>query len=43
MKFILTFTIKPEGKGRDEAIARFKNTGGLAQEGANGVIDGAGN
>ena len=27
MKFILTFTIKPEGKGRDEAIARFKNTG----------------
>jgi hypothetical protein len=34
MKFILTFTIKPEGKGRDEAIARFKNTGGPAQEGA---------
>jgi hypothetical protein len=34
VKFVLTFTIKPEGKGRDEAIARFKNTGGLAQEGA---------
>jgi hypothetical protein len=34
MKFILTFTIKPEGKGRDEAIARLKNTGGLPPEGA---------
>ncbi len=34
MRFILTFTIKPEGKGRDEAIARLKNTGGLAPEGA---------
>jgi hypothetical protein len=34
MKFILTFTIEPEGKVRDEAIARFKNTGGLAPEGA---------
>jgi uncharacterized protein DUF3303 len=28
MKFIVTFTIKPETKGRDEAIARFKKTGG---------------
>ncbi len=34
MKFILTFAIKPEGKGRDEAITRFKNTGGRAPEGA---------
>jgi len=28
MKFMLTFTIKPETKGRDEAIARFVKTGG---------------
>jgi hypothetical protein len=28
MKFMLTFSIKPEAKGRDEAIARFKATGG---------------
>ena len=28
MKFMLTFTLKPETKGRDEAIARFKKTGG---------------
>src|SRR5207244_10191583 len=28
MKFMLTFTIKPEVRGRDEAIARFKKTGG---------------
>jgi hypothetical protein len=28
MKFMLTFSIKPEVKGRDEAIARFKATGG---------------
>jgi hypothetical protein len=28
MKFMLTFSIKPETKGRDEAIARFKKTGG---------------
>ena len=34
MKFILTFSIKPEDKSRDEAIARFKSTGGLAPEGA---------
>ena len=34
MRFMLTFTIKPEGKGRDEAIARFKKTGGLPPKGA---------
>ena len=34
MKFILTFSIKPESKGRDEAIARFKATGGLPPKGA---------
>ena len=28
MKFIVTFSMKPETKGRDEAIARFKATGG---------------
>jgi hypothetical protein len=28
MKFIVTFGIKPETKSRDEAIARFQNTGG---------------
>ena len=28
MKFMLTFAIKPETKGRDAAIARFRNTGG---------------
>jgi hypothetical protein len=28
MKFMLTFTMKPEVKGRDEAIAQFKKTGG---------------
>lgn len=28
MKFMLTFSIRPETKGRDEAIARFKKTGG---------------
>lgn len=33
MKFMLTFAIKPESKGRDEAIARFKATGGLPPEG----------
>ena len=30
MKFMLTFHIKPEAKGRDEVIARFKQTGGHA-------------
>ena len=33
MKFMLTFTIKPEARGRDEAIARFKKTGGQAPAG----------
>ena len=33
MKFMLTFTIKPEAKGRDEAIARFKRTGGKPPKG----------
>ncbi len=28
MKFMMTFCIKPEAKSRDEAIARFKATGG---------------
>lgn len=34
MKFMLTFTIKPDAKGRDEAIARFKKTGGQPSKGA---------
>jgi hypothetical protein len=34
MKFMLTFTWKPEIKARDEAIARFKKTGGLPPKGA---------
>src|SRR5258708_4108271 len=33
MKFMLTFTLKPETKGRDEAIARFKKTGGQPPKG----------
>jgi hypothetical protein len=33
MKFMLTFTIKPETKARDEAIARFKKTGGQPPKG----------
>jgi hypothetical protein len=33
MKFMLTFAIKPERKGRDEAIARFKQTGGQTPKG----------
>jgi hypothetical protein len=33
MKFMLTFAIKPEIKGRDEAIARFKKTGGETPKG----------
>jgi len=28
MKFMLTFCIKPETRSRDEALARFKATGG---------------
>src|SRR5262249_30909994 len=34
MRFMLTFAIKPEAKGRDEAIARFKATGGQPAKGA---------
>src|SRR5438067_11309697 len=34
MKFMLTFTMKPEAKGRDEAIARFQKTGGQPPKGA---------
>jgi hypothetical protein len=34
MKFMLTFAIRPETKGRDEAIARFKQTGGQPPKGA---------
>lgn len=34
MKFMLTFTFKPEHKGRDDAIARFKATGGQPPKGA---------
>lgn len=33
MKFMLTFGFKPEAKGRDEAIARFKKTGGAPPKG----------
>jgi uncharacterized protein DUF3303 len=33
MKFMFTFTIKPETKGRDEAIARFKRTDGQPPSG----------
>jgi hypothetical protein len=34
MKFMLTFAIKPAAGGRDEAIARFKATGGQPPKGA---------
>ena len=34
MKFILTFSIKPETRSRNEAIARFKKTGGVPPKGA---------
>ena len=34
MKFIVTFSMKPEARGRDEAIARFKATGGQPPAGA---------
>jgi hypothetical protein len=34
MKFMPTFAMKPETKGRDEAIARFKTTGGQPSKGA---------
>ncbi len=34
MKFMLTFSIRPETKARDEAIARFKAAGGQPPKGA---------
>jgi hypothetical protein len=34
MKFMLTFNFKPDIKSRDEAIARFKKTGGTPPGGA---------
>jgi hypothetical protein len=34
MKFMLTFSIKPEGAKRDEAITRFQITGGMPPKGA---------
>jgi hypothetical protein len=34
MKFMMTFTLKPETKGRDQAITRFKQTGGQPLKGA---------
>jgi Protein of unknown function (DUF3303) len=34
MKFMLTFSIKPEVAKRDEAIARFQKTGGMPPKGA---------
>ncbi len=34
MKFILTFAMTPQSGSRDEAIARFKKTGGLPPKGA---------
>lgn len=33
MKFMLTFSFKPETKGRDEAIRRFMETGGTTPDG----------
>jgi hypothetical protein len=34
MKFMMTFSFKPESKTRDQAIARFKATGGQPPKGA---------
>jgi hypothetical protein len=34
MRFMLTFAIRPEARGRDEAIGRFKATGGHPPKGA---------
>lgn len=34
MKFMLTFTMKPNAHQRDEAIARFQKTGGTPPAGA---------
>ena len=33
MKFMTTFSIIPESKGRDEAIRRFRETGGIPPKG----------
>jgi len=33
MKFIATFLLTPEARGRDEAIGRFRKTGGKPPEG----------
>jgi hypothetical protein len=34
MKLMLTFSLKPETKARDEVIERFKATGGRSPKGA---------
>src|SRR5713226_5793355 len=34
MKFMLTFTMRPNGNQRDQAIARFQKTGGKPPQGA---------
>ncbi len=34
MQFITVFTVRPDTKGRDEAIRRFKETGGVPPKGA---------
>jgi len=34
MKFMLTFSWRPDRKARDEGIARFQKTGGLPPKGA---------
>lgn len=34
MKFMLTFSLKPDTKTRDEAISRFRKTGGQPPRGA---------
>ena len=34
MKFMMTFSWKPDTKTREEAIARFRKTGGLPPKGA---------
>lgn len=33
MKFMLTFSVKPDAAKRDEAIARFRKTGGMPPKG----------
>jgi hypothetical protein len=34
MKFMLTFSLKPDSEKREESIARYRETGGLPLEGA---------